>query len=222
MDDFKEALENLENNINHFQNNLQCIRTLLDITMTEAGELLGVSRQSIMALEAKQTKMTILQYVGLKSAFYRIYKHTFSTEEKKNTIGILNALIGPTLLFPFGIVGTAAGTAATYASSRLQKKIFKQDISLINSLKTTYGGEDAEEILENALSLRDINNFYDICHKKTREQRSNFSKEKEVELKRKEVELKRKEEELKRKEEELKRQIEQLDNLTKSSDPISL
>ena len=202
MYDFEKVLES---NIEKFQDNLQCIRMLLDITMVEAGELLGVSRQSIMLLESHQTDMTILQYVGLKSAFYRIYKHTFSTEEKKNTNGILNTLIAPTMLFPLGI-------AATYASSRLQKKIFKQDPSLINSLKTAYGGKDAEEILENALSLRDINNFYDECHKKTREQRSNFSKEKEEELKQKEEELKRKEEELKQKEEELKRKIAQLDN----------
>ncbi len=206
MDDFKEILEN---NINHFQENLPCIRALLDITMAEAGELLGVSRQSIMALEAEQTKMTILQYVGLKSAFYRIYKHALSTEEKKITNGILNAFSTNTLLLPFG------GIAATYASSRLQKKIFKQE-SLINSLKTTYGGKDAEEILENTLSLRDINNFYDECHKKTREQRSNFSREKNEELKRKEEELKRKEEELKRKEEELKRKIDELEQQAKT------
>lgn len=202
MYDFEKVLES---NIKKFQDNLQCIRMLLDITMVEAGELLGVSRQSIMLLESHQTDMTILQYVGLKSAFYRIYKHTFSTEEKKNTNGILNTLIAPTMLFP------TLGIAATYASSRLQKKISKQENSqLLTKLKNTYEGKDAEEILENALSLRDINNFYDECHKKTREQRSNFSKEKEEELKQKEEELKRKEEELKQKEEEIKRKIAQL------------
>lgn len=175
MDDFEKVLER---NIKKFQDNLQCIRMLLDITMVEAGELLGVSRQSIMLLESKQTNMSILQYVGLKSAFYRIYKHTFRTEEKNITNSILNTSLGLIIPATMGIAPTVLSSA-----SRLQKKISKQENSqLLTKLKNTYGGKDAEEILENALSLRDINDFYDACHKKALEQRSKISKEYEAEL----------------------------------------
>ena len=201
MDDFKKVIES---NITNFQKNLQCIRTLLDITMVEAGELLGVSRQSIMLLEAQQTDMTILQYVSLKSAFYRIYKHTFRAEEKNTTNSILNTSL-------MGLTAATMGIApAVLASaSRLQKKIFKQENSkLLTDLKATYGGKDAEEILENALSLRDINDFYDACHKKALEQRSKISKiskeyEKEYEAERAKLlaELSKKETELKQKNE---------------------
>lgn len=170
MDDFKKVIES---NITNFQKNLQCIRMLLDITMVEAGELLGVSRQSIMLLEAQQTDMTILQYVSLKSAFNRIYKHTFRAEEKNTTNSILNTSLGLTALVP-ATMGIAPAVLAS--ASRVQKKISKQENSqLLTDLKDTYGGKDAEEILENALSLRDINDFYDACHKKY-DQRSKISK----------------------------------------------
>lgn len=203
MDDFKEALEK---NIKKFQDHLQCIRMLLDITMSEAGELLGVSRQSIMALEAGSTKMSVLQYVCLKSAFYRIYTHTFNTEEKNTTDRILNSSISSGLAAVAGspqlLLGITGITPLFVgALSRLQKKFSKQEnSSRLIDLMTDYGGEDAEEILGNALSLRDINDFYDACHKKTREQRNNTSKDKE----------------LKREIEELKRQLDELTRLTRN------
>ena len=60
--------------IEKFQRNLQCIRMVLNLTPEELGNMLNVSRQTVMSLESHKTEMTFVQYIAFKVVLRQVFE----------------------------------------------------------------------------------------------------------------------------------------------------
>lgn len=145
--------ERLQQEIEKFQRNLQCIRMLLNLTPEELGNLLNVSRQTIMSLESHKTEMTLIQYIAFKFVLKQVFdKMPQSTKDiiTGMTVGI-SGLMSLPLLMPIGLGLAVAG------ASRTQNKLLKgEKTELLRAFLRDYGTENETMALQKALSVDDI------------------------------------------------------------------
>lgn len=148
--------EKIQQEIEKFQRNLQCIRMLLNLTPEELGNMLNVSRQTVMSLESHKTEMTLIQYIAFKVALRQIFeKMPQSTKDiiSNITLGTIGLMAMP-LFAPVGIMGLGLAVAG---ASRIQNKLLKgEKMELLKTFLRDYSTQDETAALDKALSLEDI------------------------------------------------------------------
>ena len=82
----KYKTENQE--IRILQNNLKTIRTILNWTLEELADKIGVTKQTISNLENIKTEMTKMQYIAIRT----ILDYEVATVEKDNGAEVLTLL----------------------------------------------------------------------------------------------------------------------------------